>query len=58
MLAKFLSKFIPKQKSEERIDFLKKVMNFVHKCKIPGDYLEFGVFKGSTFTEAYKIAKA
>lgn len=58
MLAKFLNKFLPRQKSEERTDFLKKIMNFVHKCKIPGDYLEFGVFKGSTFFEVYRIAKA
>lgn len=58
MLSKILDKFLTKKKSDERLDFLKKIMNFVHKCKIPGDYLEFGVFKGSTFAEAYKIAKA
>ncbi len=60
-IAGLLEKLTTKNKSQERTDFLKKVMNFVHQCKIAvggGDYLEFGVFKGSTFTEAYRIAKA
>ena len=49
----------PKNKTQERTDFLKKIMNFVHECKFTsgGDYLEFGVFKGSNFAEAYRIAK-
>ena len=32
----------PKNKTQERTDFLKKIMNFVHECKFTsgGDYLE------------------
>ncbi len=29
----FLEKWTTKNKSQERTDFLKKVMNFVHQCK-------------------------
>lgn len=32
-------------------------MNFVKSTNVAGDYLEFGVFKGSTFVEAYQMAK-
>lgn len=46
-----------KDKGRDRTDFLRKIMNFAHQCRVPGDYLEFGVFKGSTFSEAYRIAK-
>lgn len=33
-------------------------MNFVKDAKLDGDYLEFGVYKGNNFVEAYKTAKA
>ena len=31
---------------------LEKVMDFVSCCKIPGDYAEFGVYQGRTFSAA------
>ena len=43
-------------KTRERREILRKIMNFVAGCKIEGDYLEFGVYKGGTFIEAIRMA--
>lgn len=43
-------------KTRERREILRKIMNFVANCKIEGDYLEFGVYKGGNFVEAVKMA--
>ncbi len=56
MLGYILNRFLPNKKSQERTDFLNKIFNFAKTCEVEGDYLEFGVFKGATFTESYKIA--
>ena len=53
---KFILDYQPK--SIERKEILRRIMNYVSACRIEGDYLEFGVYKGSTFIEAYKMAKA
>ncbi|MEK7097767.1 MAG: TylF/MycF/NovP-related O-methyltransferase, partial [Patescibacteria group bacterium] len=61
LISKALKRWIPKSKTQERTDFLKKIINFAHHCGVAGgggDYLEFGVFKGSNFSEVYRIAKA
>lgn len=52
---KFLREYSPKD--YDRNDFLRKVMNFVAESKMEGDYLEFGVYKGSTFINAIRMAK-
>jgi len=41
----------------ERLDFFRKAMRFISSNNIPGDYLEFGVYKARTFTAAYDFAK-
>lgn len=58
MISGLLRKLNVKSKSHERTDFLRKIMNFTHQCGVAGDYLEFGVFKGATFAEAHRIARA
>lgn len=52
---KFLREYSPKD--YDRNEFLRKVMNFVSESKMAGDYLEFGVYKGSNFVNAIRIAK-
>lgn len=37
--------------------FFQKAMNFISTNRIKGDYLEFGVYGGNTFTSAYYFAK-
>ena len=53
---RFVRKYSPK--TYDRKEILRRIMNFVAECKVEGDYLEFGVYKGSTFVEAVKMAKA
>lgn len=53
---KFLREYSPK--NLERIEFLRKVMNFVKDSELDGDYLEFGVYKGANFITAMAMAKA
>jgi O-methyltransferase len=36
---------------------LEQAMNFVKQCKVPGDYLEFGVWQGRTFSAACYLAR-
>jgi hypothetical protein len=36
---------------------LEQAMNFVNKCEVPGDYLEFGVWQGRTFSAACFLAR-
>lgn len=38
-------------------DTIKHTMDFVANCKIDGDYLEFGVFRGGHFLAAIKLAE-
>lgn len=61
-LKNLFKKLLPsKHRSSDRVDFLRKVFNFVKNAEDAdggGDYLEFGVFKGSTFVETYKMANA
>lgn len=40
----------------ERERVLKQIMDFVSNCRVEGDYLEFGVFRGGTFAPAYHFA--
>ena len=57
MFKKLLSKLKFARKDEKR-EFLKKIFNFVKQNKVEGAYCEFGVYKGGTFIEAWKIAQA
>ena len=50
-------KLFPKSKSAARIEFLKKVFDFIKRCGVEGNYLEFGVYRGGTFSEAFNIVK-
>ena len=45
-------------KTRERREILRKIMNFVASCKVEGDYLEFGVYKGGNFVEAVRMAES
>ena len=40
----------------ERERVMKQIMDFVANGRMPGDYLEFGVFRGGTFAPAYHFA--
>lgn len=40
-----------------RVEMLNKAMGYVRASNLKGDYLEFGVYKGSTFAAAYHSAK-
>ena len=44
-------------KWSEKEDIFRHVMDYVSSSKLYGDYLEFGVFKGGTFTPAFYFAK-
>lgn len=37
---------------------MRRCMNFLSNSNIQGDYLEFGVYRGKTFTTSYHMAKA
>lgn len=52
---RFLREYSPK--TYDRKEILRKIMNFISECNVDGDYLEFGVYKGSTFIEAIKTAQ-
>jgi O-methyltransferase len=41
----------------ENLHMIEKAMNFLVQCEVRGDYMEFGVFEGRTFTYAYKVAR-
>ncbi len=36
---------------------MRKIMNYVAEARLPGDYLEFGVFRGGTFAAACRWAQ-
>ena len=55
---RILNLFRKDKKNEERKEFLKCLFNFIKKNEVRGDYCEFGVYRGGTFAEAYKIAEA
>jgi len=44
-------------KYSDREEIMKTAMDFVAHSDLTGDYLEFGVFKGSTFIAAYNFAQ-
>jgi hypothetical protein len=44
-------------KNLERREMIRKIFSYASACKVPGDYLEFGVFKGGTFVEAVKAVE-
>lgn len=46
-----LLKFYPHE------DLIRNTLNFVANCKIEGDYLEFGVYRGNHFIATYKLAE-
>ena len=39
-------------------DVLKKAMAYTASCRLGGDYLEFGVYTGASFSTAFHLAKA
>ncbi len=41
----------------DRERMVKTAMEFISFCKIKGDYLEFGVWRGETFSSAVHLAK-
>lgn len=53
---RFIRDYSPK--TYNRREIVRKIMSFVSSCKVEGDYLEFGVYKGSTFVEVFKMAQS
>lgn len=45
------------QKERDKEEILRKIMNYVAESRLTGDYLEFGVFRGGTFSAAYRWAQ-
>ena len=50
-LARLISPFLPTNKP------ISLAANFVFAEAVPGDYLEFGTFKGASFIEAYRLCE-